>query len=424
MTSTLARLAVNALFVVSHNRQGGTIRLKRTKLSMSAETPPTASTTPPSATNTEFRFIPYGQSAASLDLCSNNNNDDDKAAPRPSSLTTISCDGRVPGTTLELTHWADNETPDDLYADTSTEIAINFAEARLYRGRYQHLDNALVLNNHYDTDGVLSVYACLFPQQALQRAELLIAGAEAGDFGEWSADDGVKLDCTLCALLELECAGDQETAYREALRNVVPDLLSDLKRTGGEKYEHSWRDEFQHAIDGWDSIQNGRTTVQLDPTGNTNIVIVQQHQQDGGSANLNHRHRRLSPYALHRGMKEFAKLDLNKVTRILRVTRLESNGNHDASHCPHGWKYEYELPGHGWVKRLVKRTVIPDVQDKDYLVQCLNQHCAGQEEEKVKDAWTTGGMGGLVSVCQTGGYVTTPPDVVLRVLAEFDNGAK
>ena len=43
-----------------------------------------------------FLFVPYGQ-AVSPSL----------AASGP----TISCDGRVPGSTLELTHWTDNVTP-------------------------------------------------------------------------------------------------------------------------------------------------------------------------------------------------------------------------------------------------------------------------------------------------------------------------
>ena len=47
-------------------------------------------------TSRSFLFVPYGE-AVSPSL----------AASGP----TISCDGRVPGSTLELTHWTDNVTP-------------------------------------------------------------------------------------------------------------------------------------------------------------------------------------------------------------------------------------------------------------------------------------------------------------------------
>ena len=120
-----------------------------------------------------FRFVPYGERAPATD------------GP------TISCDGRVPGSTLELTHWTDNATPDHLYADTSTECALRLARA-CARGEHAALAHATVLNNHFDTDGVLSVWACLEPEAALAHAELLAEGAAAGDFGEWSSPRGAR----------------------------------------------------------------------------------------------------------------------------------------------------------------------------------------------------------------------------------------
>ena len=55
-----------------------------------------------------FLFVPYGQ-AVSPSL----------AASGP----TISCDGRVPGSTLELTHWTDNVTPRPLLHGQSGLLA-------------------------------------------------------------------------------------------------------------------------------------------------------------------------------------------------------------------------------------------------------------------------------------------------------------
>lgn len=131
-----------------------------------------------------FRLVPYGE-AVSPSL----------AASGP----TISCDGRVPGSTLELTHWTANVTPRPLYADTSTECALRLAQA-CSRGEYAQLAEATVLNNHFDTDGVLSVWACLEPEAALRHAALLCEGAEAGDFGEWSSDRGIQLDAAIEAI--------------------------------------------------------------------------------------------------------------------------------------------------------------------------------------------------------------------------------
>ena len=53
------------------------------------------------------------------------------------------------GAALHLTHWANNATPARFYDDTSAGIAARFVasdEAAAYA-------DALVVNNHYDTDG-------------------------------------------------------------------------------------------------------------------------------------------------------------------------------------------------------------------------------------------------------------------------------
>src|SRR5215467_217202 len=66
----------------------------------------------------------------------------------------LSVDGTVDNA-VHFSHWKGNETPAQLKADTSTETVLNVVAApnrgELTRGI------ALVTNNHFDTDGVLSV---------------------------------------------------------------------------------------------------------------------------------------------------------------------------------------------------------------------------------------------------------------------------
>lgn len=153
-------------------------------------------------------FVPYGE-----------------RAPTASGRPTITCDGRVAGATLELTHWTDNATPDALYADTSTECALNLARARLERSEYADYDDALVINNHFDTDGVLSIWACLQPSEALDCAPLLASGAAAGDFGEWQTDAGVKLDLAIGAM---SAETDDDADAYDLCLDRLPWLLDDL----------------------------------------------------------------------------------------------------------------------------------------------------------------------------------------------------
>lgn len=82
-----------------------------------------------------------------------------------------------------LSHWPGNRTPPEWKADLSTGICLNFARAAA-NARERFLDGAaVVLNDHYDTDGFLSLLAVLRPDVALSREELALAAAATGDFG-------------------------------------------------------------------------------------------------------------------------------------------------------------------------------------------------------------------------------------------------
>src|SRR2546423_5770492 len=93
----------------------------------------------------------------------------------------LSVDGLVPNG-VHLTHWQGNRTPAELKADTSTEIALKLVAAPDRAELTQGIE--LATNNHFDTDGVLSVWTVLNGARALDLRAQLIAAAEAGDFSE------------------------------------------------------------------------------------------------------------------------------------------------------------------------------------------------------------------------------------------------
>ena len=319
-----------------------------------------------------FSFLPYGSSAP----------DDDG---RPS----LSCDGKVPGTTLDLTHWTNNTTPDALYADTSTEIALNFARARLDDGEYREFDDALVVNNHYDTDGVLSVFACLDPETALRHESLLIRGAESGDFGEWSSDEGVKLDLAVSAMLfaeddddsngdEVEEEEEEEAAAYERALRTLPALLEDLEKTGGSRHEHLWRDGFEAAQAAWKGIAHAGIIP------GTSLFLVET------APGMD----RIPAYAVHRALRraEADGLSHAPANRILHAVPSITAGVGGQQKLR--YRYVYEKPGHGWVKRLRDRSAVPDA-DGEALAAAMS---VGE--------WVGGGDGGLVAICQSTGYVS------------------
>jgi hypothetical protein len=310
----------------------------------------------------------------------------------------ISCDGLVAGATFHVSHWAGNQTPENLYADTSTEMALLLA--RTSNADYATLNDAWVLNNHYDTDGVLSVWACLEPDQALVYSKLLIQGAEAGDFGEWSSDLGVKLDCAL-AQIGITCGIDNEgRAFDRVLfqddSQWLPNLLHDLQSTGGETHAHLWRPEWDRAWASWQLFQENQVILEHF---NDDIVIMTRPLL----------FQPLSPYAVHRALKEQG-LD-RSIKRILHVFTTTDKEEEEKEGSARFFKYE--KVGHGWVQKLVQRPSVPSVNSSK-LVQDLNATFKSAN-------WKQGGDG-LVSICQSMNSISTPVHQVAEFLATHDDG--
>ena len=93
-----------------------------------------------------------------------------------------------------LSHWPGNRTPREFKADLSTGICLRFArgseadQARVLAGATQ------VLNNHYDTDGFLSLLAVTRPEVALAREEVCLAAAATGDYSVFTTRRGFAID--------------------------------------------------------------------------------------------------------------------------------------------------------------------------------------------------------------------------------------
>ncbi len=176
----------------------------------------------------------------------------------------ISVDGVMPSR-LNLSHWPGNWTPPHLRADTSTEMALKLATApdrgELLRGI------EVVTNNHFDTDGLLSVWAVLHPEEALRRSEQLLAAAEAGDFEWMTTDAAVKFDLTVMAFgdarrspLASEFAGKSDPEKYQLLYDrllgELPDLFDDL-----ETYRSLWEEEFSFFEESKNEMVTGGTVV-------------------------------------------------------------------------------------------------------------------------------------------------------------------
>ena len=180
----------------------------------------------------------------------------------------LSVDGTVPNS-IHFSHWEGNTTPAEVKADTSTEIAVNLVASPNRDALTQGID--LVVNNHFDTDGVLSCWTMLNGERALEFRELLVSAAEAGDFSEHSSDDGVKVSIAiqgadqampnnisgspLAGMIAGEQFDDDERAYELVLPEVEK-LLSNVNA-----YERLWNDGWMDVARAFESFAGGEFQV-------------------------------------------------------------------------------------------------------------------------------------------------------------------
>ena len=180
----------------------------------------------------------------------------------------LSVDGTVDNA-VHFSHWQGNQTPAELKADTSTEIALNLAAAPNRNELTRGIE--LVTNNHFDTDGVLSVWTVLNGERALAYRDLLVSAAEAGDFSEYSSDDGVRVSIAiqgsdqaspnnddgspLARLLAGEEIDDDARAYDLVLPEVER-LLTNIN-----DYESLWREGWERVTAAIESFERGESKV-------------------------------------------------------------------------------------------------------------------------------------------------------------------
>jgi len=258
----------------------------------------------------------------------------------------LSVDGTVDNS-IHFSHWEGNRTPAELKADTSTEIALNLAASP---NRLQLTNGIeLVTNNHFDTDGVLSVWTVLNGERALPYRDLLIAAAEAGDFSEYSSDDGVRVSIAiqgsdqaspnneegspLARLIAGEEVDDDARAYELVLPRVEH-LLTNIN-----EYESLWRDGWNSVAAAIESFEHGKSRVTEYPDGKISLITLAPELFDGAGFSPT---RHSAPYT---AISKFAKGELFLIA-------IPASG---------GWFYRIDYPYYSWAETVVR----PGIEHRD-----------------------------------------------------------
>jgi hypothetical protein len=280
----------------------------------------------------------------------------------------LSVDGTVDNS-IHFSHWQGNTTPAELKADTSTEIALNLAASPNRAALTNGIE--LVTNNHFDTDGVLSVWTVLTGERALAYRELLIAAAEAGDFSEHSSDDGVRVSIAiqgsdqaspnnddgspLAQFLAGEAVNDDARAYDLVLPEVER-LLSNIN-----DYEHLWREGWNSVAAAIESFERGKSSV-TEHSGISLVTLAPELFDGTGFRPTKH----AAPYT---AISKFARGKLFLIA-------IPTSG---------GWFYRIDYPYYSWAETVVR----PRIQRRDLTnaLQLLN--AMESDRDGRKGQWQT-----------------------------------
>jgi hypothetical protein len=266
----------------------------------------------------------------------------------------LSVDGTVDNA-VHFSHWKGNETPESVKADTSTETVLNVVAAPNRKELTRSIE--LVTNNHFDTDGLLSVWAMLAGERALPLRAKLIAAAEAGDFSEFSSVDGVRASIViqgsdspidksgspLVAKLAGAPINDEAQSYVLAL----PQVEDVIRNT--DKYEELWRDHWQRIETALDSFAIGASTVA--EFSDVDLSLVSLAREIFGP----------NGFDVARDAAPFTAFSKRaKGTLFLITTPL--NG---------GWAYRIDYPYYSWAETVVRPAV--ERRDLTLLLERLNE---------------------------------------------------
>jgi len=263
------------------------------------------------------------------------------------NLPKLSVDGTV-GNSIHFSHWQDNETPEEVKADTSTEIALNLVTSPNRERLTQGIE--LVTNNHFDTDGMLSVWTVMTGERAAKYREVLIAAAEAGDFSEYSTETGIRVSIAIQGSDQASPNNDDGSPLARRIAGAEVDddarayelVMPEVERliTNINDYEDLWRDGWESIAKAVESFEAGASKVTELPENQISLITLAPEIFSGSGFNPT---RHAAPYT---AISRYAR-------GMLYVIAIPAGG---------GWFYRIDYPYYSWAETVVR----PTVQRRDF----------------------------------------------------------
>lgn len=203
-------------------------------------------------------------------------------------------------TVLTLTHWPGYPGPAGLADDLSAQMAFRYVcSSEILHGAAE-----VVTNNHFDQDGLVSVFALSRPSEALACRALMEDVAAAGDFATYRDRRAARLSMVLAAFADPERSPLRPLPadYDEMCALLYTDLSGRLGTLVEELEDHRdlWADE-DHQLDESEAAL-ARGDVTIDEHADVDLAVVDVADGIGplgGHRFAGNRFEGVHPMALH-----------------------------------------------------------------------------------------------------------------------------
>lgn len=294
------------------------------------------------------------------------------------------------GTVLTVTHWPGYPPPDAIAADLSAQMAFRLLD----HPELIPAGTELVSNNHFDQDGLVSIYALVQPEEARSRQAFLEDVASAGDFATFRLRDAARISMALAAAsrgadptlsaLPADYAEQTGILYTELLRRLAEWC------DHPERLAHLWGEEDAALSASDDALARGTATIEERP--DVDLAVVRVDAEAAAPERGGHRFGHVQTTGLH-PMAVFARTERLVVATV--------RGRH----------YDVEQRYESWVQ-LRSRPLRPR-RDLLPLAERL------QDEERGEARWTAESVGALTPrLTSDDGASSIPPDRFVALLTE------
>ncbi|MBL0187671.1 MAG: hypothetical protein IPP97_18225 [Candidatus Obscuribacter sp.] len=180
-----------------------------------------------------------------------------------------------PYTVLTLSHWPGNNTPACYKRDLSAEIAFSVISDPAFVPPAK-----IVSNNHFDEDGLVSVFALILPERALEYKESLIDIARAGDFGVYQDLASARASFVLNAWANPAISPLNEGVFKKPYHEITAILYEELLQrllSVIDKVEHLeryWREEDAFLQASLKAFDKGLIEIEEDQKRNLAIIRI------------------------------------------------------------------------------------------------------------------------------------------------------